>query len=104
MSGIFKRFRMDDIQHTPFEAHKDYIVYVNNYTGSYYEKGYEQIKVYDHWVTSSKMGIDIRPVSLSVFAFDSEYDGTDFMPNEYGKHLHYLKKLNLNQNYIVCGH
>ena len=37
MSGIFKKFRKDDIQFTPFEAHKEYKFTITNYTGSYYE-------------------------------------------------------------------
>ena len=52
MSGIFKKFRKDDIQITPFEAHKDYLIYVSNFTGSYYERGYEQSEIIDYTITA----------------------------------------------------
>ena len=38
MSGIFKKFRKDDIEITPFEAHKEYYIHIENSTGSYFEK------------------------------------------------------------------
>ena len=38
MSGIFRKFRKDEIQITPFEANKEYTVRLTNYTGSYFEK------------------------------------------------------------------
>jgi hypothetical protein len=92
MSGIFKKFRKDDIQITPFEAHKTYEFTISNHTGSYFERNYDQYKVFDHWVTSSQGNPqDIRIVSLSAFAYRTEYDGTDFMPNEYGSYLQVTK-------------
>jgi hypothetical protein len=93
MSGIFKKFRKDDIQITPFEAHKTYEFTISNYTGSYFEKNYEQYQVFNHTVTASGVGLPmtIRPVSLSAFAYDTQYDGTDFMPDEYGSYLQITK-------------
>ena len=93
MSGIFKKFRKDEIQITPFEANKEYTVFLSNYTGSYYEKGYEQFEVFDPWITGSTFNIpqDIRIVSLSVFSYDTQYDGSDFMPTEYGSYLNVTK-------------
>jgi len=92
MSGIFKKFRKDDIQITPFEAHKEYEFTISNYTGSYFEKNYQQFQIFDHWKTSSQFNPqDIRIVSLSAFAYETEYDGTDFMPDEYGSYLQVTK-------------
>jgi len=87
MSGVFKKFRKGDIEITPFQANKYYYVNVSNYTGSYYEKGYEQSVITDFTPTASAKGTDIRIVSLSIFAYDSEFDDTDFMPNEFGSYL-----------------
>ena len=89
MSGIFKKFRKDDIEITPFEAHKEYLVYVVNYTGSYYEKNYEQSVLTDHWKTGSTFNLPITNTikSMSVYSYESQYDGSDFMPNEYGSYL-----------------
>lgn len=87
MSGVFKKFRKGDIEITPFQANKEYLVHVSNYTGSYFEKGYEQSVIKDFTQTASAQGTDIRIVSLSIFAYDSQYDGTDFMPNEFGSYL-----------------
>ena len=47
MSGIFKKFRKDDIEITPFEAHKEYYIHIENSTGSYFEKNYEQHRIID---------------------------------------------------------
>ena len=88
MSGIFKKFRKDDIQFTPFEAHKEYKFTITNYTGSYYEKHYEQYKIIDHWQTSSQHNPqDIRIVSLSVFAYDTVFDNSQFLASEIGSYL-----------------
>jgi hypothetical protein len=85
MSGTYKKFRSEDISITPFDAHKDYLVYIDNFTGSYYEPYYEQSRIFDHQITSSAPLIE-RIVSLSVFAYDSEHDETDFMPKILGKY------------------
>ena len=87
MSGVFKKFRKGDIEITPFQANKEYLIYVSNYTGSYYEKGYEQSVIKDFTPTASAQGTDIRIVSLSAFAYDSEFDDTDFRNHEFGLHL-----------------
>jgi hypothetical protein len=87
MSGVFKKFRKGDIEITPFQANKEYLIYVTNYTGSYYEKGYEQSVIKDFTPTASAQGTDIRIVSLSAFAYDSEFDDTDFRNHEFGPYL-----------------
>ena len=87
MSGVFKKFRKGDIEITPFQANKEYLIYVSNYTGSYYEKGYEQSVIKDFTPTASAQGTDIRIVSLSAFAYDSEFEGTDFRNHEFGAYL-----------------
>ena len=48
--GIFKTFRGDEIQLTPYNAHKDYIVYIENYTGSYYEDYYDYHDYYEIFI------------------------------------------------------
>ena len=85
MSGTFKKFRSEDITITPFDAHKDYLVYISNFTGSYYEPGYEQSRIFNHPLTSSA-ALDERIVSLSIFAYDTIHDESDFMPKVLGKY------------------
>ncbi len=87
MSGIFKKFRKDDIQITPFEAHKDYLIYVSNYTGSYYERGYEQSEIADYTITASAAGTNVRPISLSTFTYISQFDDSQFVPDTIGSYL-----------------
>jgi len=85
MSGTYKKFRSEDISITPFDAHKDYLLYIDNFTGSYYEPYYEQSRIFDHQITSSAPLVE-RIVSLSVFAYDSEHDESDFIPKVLGKY------------------
>ena len=85
MSGIFKKFRPADITVTPYTAHKEYLVYMSSHTGSYHEHTYEQFRVRDHVITSSA-NTWVGEVSLSVYAYDSEFDGTDFYDTQYGKY------------------
>ena len=85
MSGIFKKFKSDDIQVTPYEANKSYLIYFNDKTGSYYEKNYEQSVIKDHTYTSSN-AMWIGTVSLSAYAYDAEYDGTEFRGDEIGRY------------------
>ena len=111
MSGIFKKFRKDDIEITPFEAHKEYYIHIENSTGSYFEKNYEQHRIID----ATPFGAPFIPafgstnspfnpgqygtaygtnniiVSLSVFHYESEFDGSDFEPIEYGSYYSILK-------------
>jgi hypothetical protein len=83
MAGIFKAFRGDEISLTPYDAHKDYLVYIENYTGSYYEPYYEQSRIFNHPLTSSDDLVE-RTVSMSVFAYDAVHEGSDFFPDEIG--------------------
>jgi len=83
MSGIFKAFRGDEIQLTPYNAHKDYIVYIEDYTGSYYEPYYEQVRTLNHPLTSSD-DLETVTVSMSVFSYQTEYEPSDFFPDEFG--------------------
>jgi hypothetical protein len=85
MAGIFKTFRGDEIQLTPYNAHKDYIVYIENYTGSYYEPYYEQSVTFNNPITSSADLVE-REVSMSVFAYDATYQKGNFYPDEFGKY------------------
>ena len=85
MSGTYKKFRSEDITITPFDAHKDYLVYVSNFTGSYFEPYYEQSRIFNHPLTSSA-ALQERIVSLSVFAYDTIHDESDFMPKVLGKY------------------
>ena len=103
MSGIFRKFRKDEIQITPFEANKEYTVRLTNYTGSYFEKGYEQFRVFDPWITGSTFNVpqDIRIVSLSVFSYETQYDGSDFTPTEYGS---YLNALTTSPHAVTTNH
>jgi len=79
MSGIFKKFRKGDIQITPYEAHKEYLVYVNNYTGSYAEVNYEQ------WIIDSVGNTQlVKP--LNVYAYDAEFDSNYFDPDITGRY------------------
>ena len=85
MSGIFKKFKRDDIQLTPYEAHKTYLIYFNDKTGSYYERNYEQSVIKDHTYTSSAT-MWIGNVSLSAFVYDAAYDATNFIGDEIGRY------------------
>ena len=85
MSTIFKKFRKGDIAISPYTANKDYLVYISDYTGSYFESNYEQFRVFDHPITSSQ-NTAIKIVSLSVFTYDSEYDESDFTASVYGSY------------------
>ena len=85
MAGIFKVFRGDEISLTPYEAHKDYLVYISDYTGSYYEPYYEVSKIFNNPITSSADLMEME-VSLSVFSYDAIYEGGDFFPDEFGKY------------------
>ena len=83
MSGIFKTFRGDEIQLTPYNAHKDYIVYIEDFTGSYYEPYYEQSRIFNHPLISSD-DLEERVVSMSVYAYDAIHEPSDFFPDEIG--------------------
>tara|TARA_R110000744_G_scaffold142982_4_gene254802 strand:+ start:421 stop:2271 length:1851 start_codon:yes stop_codon:yes gene_type:complete len=85
MSGIFKKFKRDDIQLTPYEAHKTYLIYFDDKTGSYYERNYEQSVIKDHTYTSSAT-MWIGNVSLSAFVYDAAYDATNFIGDEIGRY------------------
>ena len=85
MGTTFKNFRGDEIQITPYDAHKEYIVYIEDYEGRYYEPYYEQSRIFNHPLTSSAE-LEEREVSLSVFTYDAEYDPSYFFPDEYGKY------------------
>jgi len=74
MSGIFKKFKSGDKKITSHFAHKLYTVNVSNSVGTYVEAGYEQKRIVDN------VEVD---VDLSVFAYDSLYDGSKFEPDLY---------------------
>mgnify|MGYP000563039432 CR=1 FL=1 len=90
--ATFKKFRKDEIQITPYEAHKEYLVYVSDYTGSYHEPYYAQSRIYNHPLTSSDT-LREAEVSLSVYCYDAvnpvgagEGIDDDFFPDEFGKY------------------
>ena len=83
MGTTFKKFRGDEIQITPYDAHKEYLVYIEDYTGSYYEPYYEQSRILDHTLTSSA-ALEERVIDLNVYAYDAEHEYGEFFPDEYG--------------------
>lgn len=85
MSGIFKKFKRDDIQLTPYEAHKTYLIYFDDKVGTYYEPNYEQTVVIDTTYTSSARMFN-GIVSLSAYVYNGEYDGTNFIGDEIGRY------------------
>ena len=85
MPGIFKRLRRDDVSITPYEAHKYYLVYVSDYTGSYVEPNYAQWLVQNQSYTSSAF-LTQSFMPLNVYAYDAEHDDSDFIGDEIGEY------------------
>ena len=85
MATTFKTFRGDEIQITPYDAHKEYLVYIEDFTGSYYEPYYEQSRIFNHPLTSSAP-LEEKVVDLDIYVYEAAFEKGDFFPDEFGKY------------------